>query len=193
MKKAFAAIALVLIAVPAFSADTFAVDPKHSTATFKIRHLVSSVTGKFETVSGTLLIDRANPAASSVEFKIKADSINTAVEERDKHLRSSDFFDVAKYSDITFKSTKVAPTTTPNVYDVTGSFSMHGVTRQITFPVTFLGFGKDPWGNQVAGFELETLLDRKDYGITWNKVLDQGGLLLGDEVKVSIALEAVKQ
>jgi polyisoprenoid-binding protein YceI len=189
-----ASLALVLVtAASAFAAETFTVDRAHSNATFKIRHMMSNTTGSFGDFKGTIVVDRENPAKSSVEFTIATTSINTGTEDRDKHLRSADFFDVAQYPEITFKSTKVVPTKTKDVYSVTGNFTMHGVTKQITLPVTFLGFAKDPWGNQRAGFEMETTLDRKDYGLTWNKALDTGGMLLADEVKIAINIEAVQK
>lgn len=193
MKKyAFVLAALVLTASAAF-ADTFTVDSPHSVAAFRIRHMMSAVNGKFDDVAGTLEIDRANPANSSVEFRVKTASINTGVGDRDKHLRSAEFFEAEKYPEIVFKSTKVTPTATKDLYNVTGTFSMKGVTKQLTIPVQFIGFAKDPWGKERAGFELETTLNRKDYGILWNKALDQGGFLLGDEVKVQINVEAVRQ
>ncbi|HEU4521810.1 MAG TPA: YceI family protein [Thermoanaerobaculia bacterium] len=187
-----ALVAALLAATPLFAADTFKVDKSHSSADFKIRHMMSNVTGRFSDFDATIALDRGNPAASSVEFTINAASIDTANENRDKHLRSADFFEVEKYPAITFKSTKITPAGKDR-FDVTGNLTMHGVTKEVTLPVTFLGFGKDPWGNERAGFEIETTLNRKDYGLNWNKALDQGGVLLADDVKVSIALEAVKQ
>ncbi|MFZ2491434.1 MAG: YceI family protein [Thermoanaerobaculia bacterium] len=187
-----------LAATPLFAADApaaevFSVDKGHSSVEFKVRHVVANVTGRFNDFDATVNINRANPAASTVEFAIKAASIDTANENRDKHLRSADFFDVEKFPAITFKSTAVKASKQKDVYDVTGDFTMHGVTKRITLPVSFLGFGKDPWGNERAGFEIETTLDRKDYGITWNKALDAGGALLSDDVKVAISLAAVKK
>ena len=190
----FATLALVLLsAAGAFAADAFTIDRAHSNATFKIRHMMSNTTGSFGDFKGTIVADRENPAKSTVEFSIATASINTGTEDRDKHLRSADFFDVAQYPEITFKSTKIEPTKTKDLYNVTGNFTMHGVTKQIVLPVQFLGFAKDPWGNERAGFEIETVLDRKDYGLTWNKGLDAGGMLLSDEVKISINLEAVRK
>jgi polyisoprenoid-binding protein YceI len=183
----------VLVSASAFAADTFNIDRSHSNATFKVRHMMSSTTGNFGDFKGVVVVDREAPAKSSVEFTISAASINTGTEDRDKHLRSADFFDVAQYPEITFKSTKVEPTKTKDLYNVTGNFSLHGVTKVVTLPVTFLGFAKDPWGNERAGFELQTTIDRKDYNMTWNKVLDQGGMLLSDEVKIDINLEVVKK
>ena len=184
---------LFVAALPLMAADTFTVDKAHSAAEFKVRHMVSNVGGKFNDFAGTVNVDRANPVNSSVEFTIQAASVDTATPDRDKHLRSADFFDVEKFPTITFKSVKIAPTKVKDTYDVTGDFTMHGVTKRITLPVTFLGFVKDPWGNERAGFELETTLNRKDYGINWNKALDNGGYLLSDDVKIAVNLETVKK
>ncbi len=184
--------AALLAAAPAFAADTFTIDKNHSNATFKIRHLVGKVPGRFTDIAGTISIDRAKPEASSVEFVIQAKSIDTANPDRDKHLRSADFFDVERFSAITFKSKSVKPLGN-NRFDVLGTLEMHGIAKDITLPVSFLGFGNDPWGNERAGFELTTTLNRKDFGILWNQTLDAGGFLLGDDVEVSIGIEAVKQ
>ncbi len=182
---------LALIALPLLAQDaapeSWAVDKTHSTATFKIRHFTSNVVGQFRDFEGTIAIDRANPAKSSVEFTIQAKSIDTGAERRDNHLRSADFFDVEKFPTITFKSTSVTPKSKTS-YDVTGDLTMHGVTKKVTLPVNFLGFMKHPRGEK-AGFEIETTLDRKDYGIVWNRALDDGGFMLSDDVKVSINLE----
>lgn len=192
-RSIFAATAF-LVTVPLFAApEAFTVDRNHSAAEFKVRHLMSNVGGKFTDFAGSANLDKANPAASSVEFTIQTASIDTAVADRDKDLKSANFFDVEKYPTITFKSTKITPTKTKDTYDVTGDFTLHGVTKQITIPVAFLGFGKDPWGNERAGFELNTTLNRKDYGMNWNKALDQGGFLLADDVKINVNLEMVKK
>jgi len=188
-----AAFALTLVPVGAASAaDTYDVDPVHSEVGFQIRHLVSKVRGHFAAFTGSVQVDSARPEASSVTFTIKAASIDTGNADRDKHLKSTDFFEVEKFPEITFKSSKVVPAG-PNKYDVTGAFTMHGVTKQLTLSVSYLGAGADPWGNQRAGFELQTVLSRKDYGIVWNKTLEAGGALLGDEVNISINIEAIKQ
>lgn len=167
--------------------ETWTVDRVHSSATFKVRHIVANVTGQFRDLNGTIKVNRANPAASSVEFTIQAASIDTGNENRDKHLRSADFFDVEKFPTITFKSTAVKQKS-PTEFEVTGDFTMHGVTKRITLPVTHLGFGA-----KKGGFEVETTLNRKDYGIEWNRALDEGGFVLGDEVKVAINLEVDKK
>jgi polyisoprenoid-binding protein YceI len=187
----FLLIAALFAATPLF-AETFKVDKAHSQAEFKVRHMMSSVTGRFNDFDATIDLNRANPAASKVDFTIQAASINTANENRDKHLRSADFFEVDKYPTITFKGTKIAPAGKDR-FDVTGNLTIHGVTKEVTLPVTFLGFGKDPWGKERAGFEIETTLNRKDYGLNWNKALDQGGFLLADDVKIMIAIEAVQE
>jgi polyisoprenoid-binding protein YceI len=192
MKSILTTVAAVLVAASVFAADGFIVDKNHSEAMFQVRHLVSRVSGKFDDFNGSISVDQANPAASTVEFTIKTVSINTGVADRDKHLRSADFFEVEKYPEISFKSTRIKPTSRKDVYDVTGTFTMHGVTKTITLPVEFLGFIKDPRGNQRAGFTAHTNLNRKDYGINWNRVLDAGGTLLSDDVDVTVNIEAAK-
>lgn len=172
--------------------ETFMVDPVHSDATFQIRHFVSKVRGRFGDFAGTVMLDRAHPEASSVEFRIKAASINTDNANRDTHLRSADFFDAEKNPEISFKSTRIAARA-QNQYDVTGNFTLRGVTREITLPVTFLGFATDKHGTEKAGFEINTVINRKDYGIVWNQALDTGGAMLGDDVQVSLNIEANKK
>ena len=193
MKPLLNLIAAALVAGSALAGEPFAVDKAHSNTEFSIRHLVGRVTGKFSDFAGSVDIDRANPAASSVEFTIKAASIDTGNENRDKDLRGANFFEVDKFPEITFKSTSIKPSGKKDVYDVTGTFTMHGVSKTITLPVEFIGFIKDPYGNERAGFGLRTTVNRKDYGITWNKALDNGGALLGDDVDITINLEAVKK
>jgi polyisoprenoid-binding protein YceI len=192
MKK----LLVVLLASFAFtlslSAETFVVDRVHSEATFQVRHMMSKVTGRFADFEGVIEIDRANPSKSSVKFTIKAASIDTSVADRDKDLRSENFFFVEKYPEITFASSKVTKRST-DLYEVTGTLTMRGVSKQITLPVSHTGFMKDPWGIERAGFSLTTTLNRKDYGINWNKALDNGGVLLGDDVTVSINIEAKAQ
>ena len=186
------AVVAVAFAAPLFAADVYTIDTVHSEADFKIRHMMGSVSGSFTDFAGAVAIDRQNPQASSVEFTIKAASIDTKEPKRDKHLRSADFFDVEQFPTITFKSTRVTPAG-KDQFNVTGLFTMHGVTKSVTLPVKFLGFARDSWGNDVAGFEVSTVLNRKDYGIVWNKALDYGGLYLGDEVNVSLSIEAARK
>jgi polyisoprenoid-binding protein YceI len=193
MKLIVNTVAAVLVAASAFAADTFVVDRNHSEAIFQVRHFVSRVSGKFDDFAGTISVDRENPAASSVEFTIKSASINTGVADRDKHLRSADFFEAEKFPELSFKSTAIKPSSRKDVYDVTGTFTMHGVTKTITLPVEFLGFIKDPQGNERAGFTAHTTLNRKDYGVSWNRALEAGGALLSDDVGITVNIEAIKK
>ncbi len=188
-RKFFVAAALATLAALPLRADTYSIDPGHSEVGFSIRHMVTNVRGRFNDFSGTVNMDPKNLPGSSVEFRIKATSIDTAVPDRDKHLRSADFFDVEKYPEITFKSESIKPAG-KDKYNVTGTLTLHGVSKKVTLPVSFLGQAKDPWGGTRAGFETGTTLNRKDYGIVWNKALDNGGVLLGDDVKVEINIEA---
>jgi polyisoprenoid-binding protein YceI len=191
-RKLFAVAALSLLTALPASAETYTIDAGHSEVGFKVRHLVSNVRGRFNDFSGTINMDPKNIQASSVEFRIKADSIDTNQADRDKHLRAEDFFFVEKYPEITFKSDSVKPAG-KNKYNVTGTLTMRGVSKKVTLPVTFTGEVKDPWGNTKAGFETATTLNRKDYGIVWNKAVDNGGVILGDDVEIEINLETQKQ
>ncbi|HEY1334588.1 MAG TPA: YceI family protein [Myxococcaceae bacterium] len=174
------------------AAETYTIDKNHSDASFRIRHFASKVRGRFSDFEGTIQADPAKPEASSVTFTIKTASIDTGQPDRDKHLRSADFFDAEKFPEIAFKSSKFTPTG-KDTYNVTGTLTMHGVSKEMTLPVTYLGTVKDPRGNERASFEIDTKLNRKDFGMTWNKTLDSGGLMLSDDVDVEIALETVKK
>jgi polyisoprenoid-binding protein YceI len=181
-----------LASTPAFAqTEAHVVDKGHSNVLFTVRHMVARMTGRFEDYDMKLSIDRAKPENSSVEFTIKATSVNTDNADRDKHLRSPDFFDVEKFPEITFKSTKVTPKG-DDAYEVTGDFTLHGVTKSVTLPVSYLGMMKDGRGNEKGGFEAAATLNRKDYGITWNRAFDTGGVVLGDDVKITVNLETRK-
>jgi polyisoprenoid-binding protein YceI len=171
---------------------TYKIDKSHSEAIFQVRHLVTKVRGRFTDFEGAIEFDEANPEHSSVQFTIAATSIDTAEPDRDKHLRSADFFDVETFPQITFRSKTITKRGTES-FDVTGDLTMHGVTREVVLPVAHLGKAKDPWGNERLGFEAETTLNRKDYGLTWNAALETGGFLVGDDVKVSLQIQAVGQ
>jgi polyisoprenoid-binding protein YceI len=193
MKSRLFALTLVILSAAGFAgAASYSVDGAHSDVSFKIRHLVSRVTGQFTEFDGAIVADFSDLDASSVEFTIKAASIDTKNEDRDKHLRSEDFFNVEMYPEITFTSSKITKSGDQK-YAVTGTLTMHGVAKTVTLPVTYLGEVKDPWGNTKAGFEIETTIDRKDFGIIWNKALDAGGMILGDEVEIAINLETKKE
>jgi polyisoprenoid-binding protein YceI len=178
---------MLALAAPAV-ADTYTIDKNHSEAAFQVRHILTKVRGTFRDFSGTIDFDKAKPESSSVEFRIKAASIDTGVQKRDDHLRSPDFFDVATHPEIVFKSTKVVAKGN-NQFDVTGDFTMHGVTKSITLPVTFLGEQKFMKGAK-AGFETALTINRKDYGLVWNRALEGGGVLVGEEVEIAINVEA---
>jgi len=192
LKKFLQALALSLL-LPALAVAEpviYKVDVDHSGVSFSVRHFVSNVSGRFRDFDGVVKYDKANPAASSVEFTVRAASIDTTNNDRDEHLRSKDFFDVQKFPTLTFSSTQVAAKdgTTLNV---TGNLTLHGVTRSITLPVSLLGTVKTPRGEK-AGFETAFKIDRKEFGITWNNVLDSGPVL-GDDVKITIEIEANRQ
>jgi polyisoprenoid-binding protein YceI len=190
-KLSLTAAALLAAASPVL-ADTWVIDKSHSEASFQVRHMMSKVRGHFNDYAGTVTVDPAKPEGAAVEFTVKTASIDTANEGRDKDLRGANFFDVDKFPEITFKSTKVKATSKDH-YDVTGTLTMRGVSKEVTLPVQFLGFGKDPWGNEKAGFSIDATINRKDYGMVWNKTLDNGGVLLGDDVVVSINLETARK
>jgi polyisoprenoid-binding protein YceI len=185
------ALVLVLGFGTAAAQGTYSIDPAHSNAGFKVRHLVSKVSGGFNDFDGTIVADFENLDASSVEFTIQATSIDTKNEKRDGHLRSVDFFDVEKYPEITFKSSKITKIDVDS-FAVTGTLTMHGVSREITLTVDFLG-EMTAMGGTRAGYELTTTVNRKDFGISWNRALDAGGFVLGDDVEININLELIKQ
>ena len=174
------------------TARTYKIDKSHSEAIFQVRHLVTRVRGRFSDFEGTIVLDEANPEQSSVEFTIQATSIDTNEPDRDKHLRSDDFFAVEQFKTITFKSKKITKRG-GETFDVVGDLTIRGVTKEITLPVTHLGKAKDPWGNDKVGFETEITINRKDFGLKWNAPLETGGFLVGDEVKVSLSVQAAGQ
>jgi len=169
------------------------IDPSHSAIAFSVRHMVVSKTrGRFTKWNGQLRFDADNPSASSVEVTIDPASLDTADAQRDAHLRSPDFFDVEKYPSASFRSKKVE-VAAEDRYRVTGDLTVHGVTKPVVLDVTYEGSGKDPWGGERAGFLATTSIDRKDFGLEWNKALETGGLLVGEKVELTLEIEAVKQ
>ncbi len=195
MKKMIMISALVLMlgfgAGTAATQDLYTIDPNHSNVAFKVRHLVSKVGGQFTEFDGTITADFNNLDGSGVQFSIQAASLDTQNEDRDSHLRSADFFDVEKFPEITFTSTKVTRIDDDS-FAVAGILTMHGVSKPITLTVDYLG-EMIAMGGTRAGYELSTTLDRKDFGVSWNRALDSGGLILGDDVEVMINLEVVKK
>ncbi len=192
------ALALVLTASFASAAPkTFTIDRSHSEVGFNVRHFFSKVHGRFENYSGTIVYDEANLVASTVEVTIADTSINTQTERRDNHLRSEDFFWTEKHPTLTFKSTKVVPGKDKTHFSVLGDLTMRGVTKPVTLAVEFLGSGDVSVGGSSmgtrAGFIATTTVNRKDYGISWNKVLDSGGAMLGEDVEIVLNIEAVEK
>jgi len=181
------------LALPASAATTtFQIDPRHSSAEFAVTHLmISTVRGEFHGVTGTIVIDDQDITKSTVEATIDATTVDTREPDRDKHLKSPDFFDVAKYPTITFKSTKVEQAG-PGKLRVTGDLTIRGVTKQAVLEVSSPKPAiKDPWGLQRTGASASTKVNRQDFGVAWNKSLDSGGVVVGDEVAITIDLEAV--
>jgi len=170
-------------------ARTLEIDRSHSEVAFQVRHLLSKVRGRFTDFAGTIEFDQSNPQNSRLDVAIKAASIDTAEGDRDKHLRSADFFETDKYPTLTFVSTAVT-LRSGDTYDVAGNLTIHGVTRPVVLPASFLGAAQDPWGNTRFVFEAELTLNRKDFGLSWNAALETGGFLVGDEVKVFLSIQA---
>ena len=193
MRKVTMIIALVLVLGfgTAAAQGIYTIDSNHSNVAFKVRHLVSKVGGEFTEFDGTITVDFSNLDVSGVQFTIQAASLDTRNKDRDSHLRSVDFFDVEKFPEITFTSTKITKIDNDS-FAVAGTLTMHGVSKPITLTVDYLG-EMTAMGGTRAGYELSTTLDRKDFGVSWNRALDTGGFILGDDVAVIINLEVVKQ
>ena len=173
---------------------TYTIDPAHSVADFKVRHLmVSNVRGEFSGVTGTVQFDAENPANSKVEATIPVGSIQTREPQRDTHLKSADFFDVENFPQIKFVSTKVAKEDDEE-YTVTGDLTIHGVTKEVTLDVEGPApEAKDPWGNRKSGASAKTKINRKDFGLVWNMALETGGVLVGEDVQIHLDLELTRQ
>jgi len=188
-------IALFVLAIPVLTyTATWQMDPDHSSFQFKIRHLtVSNVKGDFSKLKGVVMIDDQDIARLKIEVFIDAASVNTGHAQRDEHLRGPDFFDVIKYPTITFLSKKVIKADTDRL-KVVGDLTIHGVTREITVDVEGpTPEVKDPWGNFRRGATATTKINRRDFGLTWNKVLDTGGLVVGEEVNIYVEVELVRK
>lgn len=172
--------------------NTWNIDTAHSGINFAVRHMVVARTrGKFGKWQGAVHWDEADPTRSRVEVSIEAASIDTGVAERDAHLRSADFLDVANHPAIHFASTNIE-SRGGDRYTLHGELTIRGVTREVALDVEAGGSAVDPWGNQRAGFNARATLDRREFGLTWNQVLEAGGVLVGDKVEVEIELEAVR-
>ena len=189
MKQWLGLVAVAAVAAQVQAADVYNVDPVHSQVGFSVRHMVvSSVKGTFDAYKGSFEIDGG--ALTKAGAKIEAKSINTKNKDRDDHLRGGDFFDAEKFPEITFETTKVEKSGDGVVLH--GNLTMKGVSKEIALPVEVSGPVKNPWGKTVMGFEGTTKINRKDWGLSWNKVLDNGGVALGEEVELEISVEGVK-
>lgn len=194
--KHVAAISLAAFALflpTASFASTWELDPNHSAAHFSIKHMmVAKVRGEFSKLSGALSLDDKDPTKSSVEATIDVSSVDTGNERRDGHLKSPDFFDVEKFPSMTFKSRKVVRA--PGGFKVTGDLSLHGVTKEVVLDLEGdTTVAKDPWGNAKIGGTATTHINRKDFGLTWNKALESGGVLVGEDVAITIDMEFVQK
>lgn len=173
-------------------AGDYTIDPAHSIIGFSIRHLeINWVEGRFKDFTGTIHYDAADVTRSKVEFSAKIESIDTGVEPRDKHLRSADFFDAAKYPEMRFRSTRVERR--GSGYLLTGDLTIKGVTRSVSLPFDLAGAVTDPWGKTRFGAQASTTISRRDFNITYGNALAGGGVDIGDEVAIKLQLEAVKK
>lgn len=190
-KYLISCVALLSLPLTAFAAK-YEIDSSHSNVAFKIKHLtISNVSGKFAEFSGTYNFDPAQMDKSNVEAEITVASITTNQQKRDDHLRSEDFFDAQKFPKITYKSKSVTKTG-EKTFKVEGDLTIHGITKSVPLEVTFEGAAKDPWGNDRTGFSAVAHINRKDFGMTWNKLIETGGLVVGEDVTINLEVEGNK-
>lgn len=181
--------ATVLLALPAVAAD-WNLDASHSSVGFEVKHMaISKVKGAFTDLSGTVTGEAGRPETFAVEATIQIASVNTGNEKRDEHLRSPDFFAAEEFPTITFKSTKVEMDGDEGT--LTGEFTLHGVTKTVVLELEYAGLVNDPWGNTRMGFSAEGEIDRRDFGLTWSKALETGGLVVGNDVGIELEIEVV--
>jgi polyisoprenoid-binding protein YceI len=174
--------------------STWTIDAVHSSAEFAVKHMmVSTVKGRFSGVEGTLRIDEARPEASTIEAAIDVASVDTGVEQRDAHLRSDDFFNAEQFPKISFRSTKIERADNAPTWKLTGDLTIRDVTRSVVLDVVEDGRGADAYGNDRAGFTAETKISRKDFGVKWNQLIETGGVAVGDTVKITLNIAAVRQ
>jgi polyisoprenoid-binding protein YceI len=168
------------------------IDAAHTGINFSVRHMVvSKVRGRFGKYTGTITLDDADITRSSVEVSIDAASIDTGVADRDAHLRSPDFFDVEKFPELHFRSKRIEPVDDTR-HRVIGDLTIRGVKREVALDAEYGGRGKDPWGNERIGFVAKTSIDRKEFGLTWNQVLEAGGVLVGDRIEIELDVQGVR-
>jgi len=184
---------LIKITMETKGKTTWVMDPAHSEVLFKVKHLmITNVKGEFRTFDAGLVTDGNDFSTAEVNVTIDAASVFTNNEDRDNHLKSGDFFDVEKHKELTFKSTKIEKAD-DDEYKLMGLLTIKGVSKEVTLDVEFGGIMKDPWGNEKAGFSLEGKINRKDWELNWNAALEAGGVLVGDEVKISAEVQFAKQ
>lgn len=174
---------------------TWHLDPNHSSVDFALKHMMfATVRGRFKDVKGTIEVDENNPDRSTLNVEIATASIDSGVADRDAHLRSADFFDVEKYPSITFRSKRVvgAMKQEGDSFKVIGDLTIRGKAVEVTLDAVYLGSGKDPWGNIKGGAEATAKIDRRDFGLTWNQALETGGILVGNDIRIEIQVQAVK-
>ena len=183
----------VAAAIGTGTLTTWSVDPAHSHVEFAVKHLmISTVKGRFGVVRGTVRSAGTDWAKGDAAIEIDADSIDTRESQRDAHLRSADFFDAATYPKITFRSTRISDAAGDR-FKLIGDLTIHGVTREVALDVTSEGRGKDPWGGERAGFSATTKIKRSEFGLTWNQALETGGFVVGDDIRIALDVELVKQ
>ncbi|HLN61381.1 MAG TPA: YceI family protein [Symbiobacteriaceae bacterium] len=172
--------------------EKWVLDPAHSVLEFSVRHMMVKAKGRFTKPEGVVLADVNDLTTAEFEVSVDAATIDTNEAQRDGHLRSADFFDVENFPKLTFKSWRIERKG-DSEYELVGDLTIHGITKSTVWTLTFEGAGKNPWGQEIAGFSAETKVNRKEFGLVWNAALETGGFLLGDEVKIAVQIEAVKQ
>ena len=190
-------VSLVSVATALGCAAAFAgeykIDPSHSYVGFTVKHIVSKVKGEFKDVDGTFTFDAKKPVGASGKFVVKTSSIYTNSDKRDEHLKSADFFDVQKFPEMTFSDVKIKPAKGKDKYTMTGNLTLHGVTKPVNFEVEYSGTSPGSVGQYARGLQRhEGKINRKDYGLTWNKALETGGLLVGEDVAIELQVEAIE-
>ncbi len=193
-KKLLALFLLITLTLAApVKAAEYTIDADHSKVLFTIKHLgISSVSGEFQKFSGSFNFDPQSIEASTANAKIDTSSINTSVAKRDEHLKSPDFLDVTKFPEMTFSSKKITPVSTKR-FKVSGDLTLHGVTQPVELDVKLGGLVKDPWGSERAAFTAAAKIDRRRFGVVWNKTLETGGLVVGNDVKIRLEVEGIKK
>jgi len=173
-------------------ASVYSLDRAHTTIEFVVRHLmITKVRGRFTNFDGRIEVAPGSDLPQAIAAQIEAASLDTREEQRDAHLRSADFFDVENYPELTFESTRIQGT--PDEFTIHGNLTIHGVTREVALTASFEGRTSDPWGGTRVGYAAHTTVNRKDFGLTWNAALETGGVVVGDEVRIELNVEAILQ